>query len=487
MHTSTRRPAERPVPAARASARPAPVGGAPGGARPTTATGSAAAPAVAPWRALAHLTERLLAARTRSELCFILANETWHLMPFRQAVLWRMDSRDRPRLHTVSGLPRLAEESPNTVFLKRLGRFLNRRPGLRLVTAADLPRDLAAEWDEFMPTCAYVLPVPAGDGERRLAFVAFALEEPPGEVAQELLQRAAAVAGQAWVKIGGRASRVRAPGGVRRRLGWLALLAAGLALFLPVRLSVLAPAEVVALDAIAVSVPIDGVVASFAVAPNQAVARGDLLFTLDDTTLRNRRIVAQRQLQVAQADALAAAQKAFASETSRAELASLEGRVAERRAELAWIEEQLARVEVRAPADGIVVFGDVNDWIGKPVVTGERVALLADPADAGVLIWLPVADALDIEPGAPVRLFLQVAPLDPLDATLSQTSYQAVVSPDGVSSYRLRARFDRLDESDRRLARIGLRGTARIQAGEAPLGYYLLRRPIAALREWTGW
>jgi multidrug efflux pump subunit AcrA (membrane-fusion protein) len=250
---------------------------------------------------------------------------------------------------------------------------------------------------------------------------------------------------------------------------------------------VLAPAEVIALDAVAVSAPMDGVVASFAVQPNQAVPRDALLFTLDDTTLRNRRIVAQRQLQVARADALAAAQKAFASEASRGELAGLEGRVAERQAELDWIEEQLARIEVRAPNAGVVVFGDVNDWIGKPLVTGERVALLADPNDAGVLIWLPVADALDIEPGADIRLFLHVAPLEPLEATLSQTSYQSVLSPDGVSSYRLRARFEGLGEEGRRLARIGLRGTAKIYAGKAPLGYYLLRRPLAALREWTGW
>ncbi|NLD55180.1 MAG: HlyD family efflux transporter periplasmic adaptor subunit [Burkholderiaceae bacterium] len=482
MRTSSRPPVERAVPPARASARPAVTS-----AQDRTLPGAAdAAPAIAPWRALAHLTERLLTAGSRSEICFILANETWHLMPFRQAVLWRIDSRDRPRLHTVSGLPRLAEDSPNTVFLKRLGRYLHRR-NPRLVTAADLPRELAAEWRDFMPPCAYVLPVTAGDDRRKLAILAFALEAPPDATAQELAQRAVAVGGRAWSRIGGGVATGRASARRWRIAGWLAVAAAVLALLVPVRLSVLAPAEVIALDAMAVSVPIDGVVASFAVAPNQVVARGDLLFTLDDTTLRNRRIVAQRQLQVARADALAAAQKAFASEASRAELAGLEGRVAERRAELDWIEEQLARVEVRAPADGIVVFGDVNDWIGKPLVTGERVALLADPADAGVLIWLPVADALEIEAGAPVRLFLHVAPLEPLAATLSQTSYQSVLSPDGVSSYRLRARFDPLDDAGRRLARIGLRGTARIQAGEAPLGYYLLRRPIAAVREWTGW
>ena len=115
-------------------------------------------------------------------------------------------------------------------------------------------------------------------------------------------------------------------------------------------------------------------------------------------------------------------------------------------------------------------------------------ALLADPAETAVLIWLPAADAIDIEPGAAVRLFLQVAPLEPLSARLVQTSYQAVLSPDGIASYRLRARFV-LEDGERaaRLARIGLRGTAKLYGDRASLGYYLFRRPLAFLRQWTGW
>jgi len=65
---------------------------------------------------------------------------------------------------------------------------------------------------------------------------------------------------------------------------------------------------------------------------------------------------------------------------------------------------------------------------------------------------------------------------------VTQTSYQAVVSPEGVSAYRLRARFDQGET----LPRIGLRGTARVSGEWTIMGYYLLRRPIAALREWTG-
>ena len=86
-----------------------------------------------------------------------------------------------------------------------------------------------------------------------------------------------------------------------------------------------------------------------------------------------------------------------------------------------------------------------------------------------------------LEPGAPLRLFLHTQPLSPLDGELVQTSYQAVPSPDGVTSYRLRGRF-----ADNETPRIGLKGTARVSGGWAPLAYYVLRRPLAGLRAWTG-
>ncbi|MBA3478735.1 MAG: HlyD family efflux transporter periplasmic adaptor subunit [Lautropia sp.] len=447
----------------------------------------------APWQALARLMERALSARSLPEICFIAANETWQVMPFRQAVFWRISSRGLPKLQTVSGLARLAEDSPNTVWLRRLGLLLHRRaarepaPKASFLTRADMPSSLAGQWDEFMPALVHVLPLTAPRDGRLLGLLALALDEAPTDLQQELAQRAVAAYGHAWQALAP-PSTASARRPARLRLaGWLLAVLAALALLVPVRLSVLAPAEVIALDALAVTAPMDGVVRSFAVRPNQAVAGGALLFTLDDTTLRNRREVALKQLQVARADALAAAQKAFASDASRGELAALNGRVAEREAELAWLDEQVGRIQVRAPAAGVVVFGDVNDWIGKPLVTGERVALLGDPDDAGILIWLPVADAIDIEPGAEIRLFLQVAPLEPLQATLSQTSYQSVLSPDGISSYRLRARFEALTPEQRQLARIGLKGTAKIYGEKAMLGYYLFRRPLAALREWTGW
>jgi multidrug resistance efflux pump len=255
-----------------------------------------------------------------------------------------------------------------------------------------------------------------------------------------------------------------------------------LAMLIPVRLSALAPAEVVALTSMAVAAPQDGVISTFHVQPNANVKTGDKLFSMDDSALSSRREVARRSLAVARADLLVAQQRAFDDLKSKGDLAAAVGRVNEKESELALADGFLDRVAVRAERDGIAVFGDPNDWLGRPVQTGERVMQLADPKDAGVLVWLPVADALNLEPGAPMKLFLHTQPLSPLSATLLQTSYQAVLSPEGVSAYRLRGHFD----ADTQRARIGLSGTARISGDWALLGYYLFRRPIAACREWLG-
>jgi multidrug efflux pump subunit AcrA (membrane-fusion protein) len=253
-------------------------------------------------------------------------------------------------------------------------------------------------------------------------------------------------------------------------------------MWIPVRLTALAPAEVIALNALSVAAPQDGVIHSIAVQPNATVKAGDLLFTLDDTTITNRHEVAGKAVAVARAEALVAEQRAFDDPRGKADLAASLGRLREKEAELASLRALMARIEVRASQSGIAVYGDPNDWIGKPVQTGERVMQLADPKDAGLQIWLPVKDAINLDEGAEIRLFLHTKTLEPITAHLQQTSYQAVQSPDNVASYRVKAQFAEGEE----LPRIGLRGTARISGAWSILGYYLFRRPIAAVREWTG-
>lgn len=431
---------------------------------------------------LLHLEQRALAAVTPAALGFSVVNETLALVAYRQAAFFVTTANGKRRLTTASGLVSVAEDSPYAVWLGRFVQTFPSEPGGHRLNFADASSDFVDGWQEWLPDHLLVAPVAGPDG-REAGMVMYAREEAWGEREITLLNRLHQTYGYClWSMAGHRRGLDKTLASMTRSrlLRWV--LPALLVLLIPVRLTALAPAEVVALDAMAVAAPQDGVLSRIHVQPNALVKTGDALFSLDDAALANRREVAFKALAIARADALSAQQRAFDDLKSKGDLAAAMGRVREKEAELAAVEALLARVTVRAEHDGIAVFTDPNDWLGRPVQTGERVMQLADPSDAGVLVWLPVADALNLEPGAPVRLFLHTQPLSPLAATVVQTSYQSVVSPEGVSAYRLRARFEKGETQPR----IGLRGTARVSGEWTMLGYYLLRRPIAAMREWSG-
>ncbi len=446
--------------------------------------------------ALFNAEHRCRSAQNIHELAFSIANETWQVWPYRQAQVWHFP-HSKPQALAVSGLATLPEDSPFTVWAKRLLTVLRPHLGERLhllnleqitrtgqapESMPDLNPDSLAGWAEWWPPHLILLPL-FHQGQFLGLSLFVADQVPPRHALQALARLQLSWSYCFWALRPRRHANPlrRLPQGRRR---WLLIgLVAGL-LCLPVRESALAPAEIVPRDGTALSSPLDGVVKQFHIQPNQTVHAGQKLVSLDDTTLRNRREVSARALEVAAAELLSAQQRAFNDPRASAEVAVLQGRIAERKAELRAVQEQLARIHLHAPRDGVAVFSDVSDWQGKPVVTGERILQVADPSDVSVRLYLPVADAINLEQGAAIQVFLDVAPLNPLSAELSQTSYQSVLSPDGVASYNLRGQ---LLDKNRQHARIGLQGTAKVYGQKVPLAYYLLRRPIAAARQWSGW
>lgn len=431
---------------------------------------------------LLHLEQRALVASTAANLGFTVANETLALVAYRQAAVFNIAANGKAEVMTASGLVSVSDDSPFVVWLNRFAQTFPSDGECHRLSFADAAPEFGEGWQEWLPDQLLVASLRGVDGVVA-GMVMYAREGPwhDGEVL--LLDRLHLTFGYCLGALNLRKRGVAwAVASLPRGRARWALLGLVAALFIPVRLSALAPAEVVALNAMAVAAPQEGVIAAVFVQPNAPVKTGDVLFSMVDTTLSSRREVALKALSIASAEALAAQQRAFDDLKSKGDLAAATGRVNEKEAELAAVDALLGRIVVKAERDGIAIFSDANDWLGRPVQTGERVMQVANPNDTGVLIWLSAADALNLEAGAPVRLFLHTDPLSPLGAELYQTSYQAVQSPDGVAAYRLFGRFDKTASPQR----IGLRGTARVSGDWALLGYYLLRRPIAAVREWSG-
>ncbi|MFI7838859.1 efflux RND transporter periplasmic adaptor subunit [Pseudomonas asiatica] len=430
------------------------------------------------------LRDKAMAAETLNALAFSMANDLYPLLPFHQALVFEQASSGLELL-CVSGLARPTEDSPYLVWLRRASRWLAERlvdaqPVWLTQANAAPPEPIAEGWAEWWPTGLWCIPLhgPAG---QRLGVLLLLLEEAPPAVLHQQLDGLVRTWAYCWNALT-RRRRISRWRPSRRQLLITLLVAAGL-LLVPVRQTALAPAQIVSLQAQIVSSPIDGVIAQVLVRPNQPVEAGTPLFTLDETTLRSRAEVLGKEVAVADAELLAASQRAFDNPQSKNELTLLQGRAQQRRAELAAVQAQLRRTQVLAPRAGVAVFSDPNDWLGKPVSTGERIMHVADPAQPAVQIQLAVADAIALEPGAEVTLFLTAYPLDPLKGKILETSYQAKPSDDGVVAYRLLASIEQPSEH----ARLGLHGTAKLYGGRVMLGYYLLRRPLATLRAWSGW
>ncbi|UPG95557.1 efflux RND transporter periplasmic adaptor subunit [Luteibacter aegosomatissinici] len=434
---------------------------------------------------LDSLRDHAMDAQTLNALAFVMANELYPLLPFHQALVFEHRG-DAWRMLCVSGLATPVEDSPYLVWLGAAVPWLaTQANGWQPVWIA---RDAVVAtprvdegWREWWPAGAFVVPMHARDGSR-MGMLVFLLDAPPALPLTDVLRGVWRTFAYCWEALAGRHRRRRR---ISRRQWVIAAGLLALLMLVPVRQTALAPAEIISREADVISAPIDGVIARMLVRPNQPVAAGTPLFALDETTLRSRATVLSREVDVADAELAAATQQAFDSPQSKSQLTLLQGRAQQRRAELGEVTAQLKRTVARAPRAGVAVYADPNDWLGRPVTTGERVLQVADPRIPGVVVQLPVADAISLEPGARITLYLSAYPLAPLHGHIVETSYEARPTDDSVVAYRLLASID--DAPLPAHARLGLHGTAKLYGQRVVLGYYLLRRPISALRAWTGW
>lgn len=426
-----------------------------------------------------HLLTLLHRARETADpaaLQFIVANDTHLLAPYRQAVLWRA----RGGVVTLSGVAQVERNVPYVQWLQPLCQALADRPA-GPVDPASLPPALAGAWDEWWPAAALWLPF--GQGESRGGLL-LARDEDWRAEEQALL--ADWVAHWHLIDVAQAAQRQRPrlrwarPGRAPLLLGATALALAALG-SVPVHLSVLAPGELVPANPVAVRAPLDGVVQRVLVRPNETVRRGQPLFAFDDLALSSRRAVAVQALATAETELRQVDQQSLYDNKARASLPAARGNVAEKRAELALIDQQLGRSQVLAPADGVALFDDPAEWTGKPVATGERVLRLAAPDDKEIEAWVTLGDAIPLPPGAKLRFYLSASPTESLTATVRYMAHEAQRRPDGQQAYRVRATLEGATAQ-----RIGQKGTARLEGEEVRLAYWVLRRPLAAVREFLG-
>ncbi|HQM45658.1 MAG TPA: HlyD family efflux transporter periplasmic adaptor subunit [Smithellaceae bacterium] len=429
---------------------------------------------------LLQISRRVREATRPEEIGFIAVNESKQLLDYRQSVLWMANQG----IFAVSGIPQPDHNAPYIQWLNAAFKEWQKKDGLRRIDPQELPPAIFASWNEWLPAHGVIAPLLTKKGET-LGMLFLAREAAWQDHDLEILKELVAIYAHGLTTVNPPRSFTRwmKQHFLQSKARYAIAILIAVTLFLPVRMSVQAPAEVVPKDPFVIRSPLDGVIEHFHVYPNAVVKKDDVLFSFDQTNLRARLGVAGKAFQVAEEEYRQAAQMALQDEKSRTEVAPRHGKMQEKATEYSYSRELFHRLTVRAPRPGIAVFMEQSDWIGKYVAVGEKVLVIADPKHVEILIYLPVADAIELSIGTPVSLYLAMDAQHPLPAKLRYAAYKPEVTPAGFVAYRIKADFDEGVNPPR----IGLTGTARIYGEKVFLVYYILRRPLTAIQQMLGW
>ena len=301
---------------------------------------------------LLEFQRKLQACKSMRELAFVAANEGFSVLRFDQAVFWQYDIRSQVVVETVSGLAEVSAEAPYVQWLVRAVTHFSEAPGQPVVAAGltDLPESLAEDGAEWAPDQLLHCALQSPEGVM-IGGLLFARDEPFSEVERAVAQWMGAATGfalWAWRRDYRPVRRWLQRTSTRRLIGGVVIVAVLLAL-IPVRLSALAQAEITPVRPYPITAPVEGVVDSIKVQPNQIVSADEPLVVLNDTTTRNKLAVAVKALDIAKADLQRAINKSFSDEASKGELNVLDARVREKVAEVAFLSETLDRYSISAP------------------------------------------------------------------------------------------------------------------------------------------
>lgn len=237
-----------------------------------------------------------------------------------------------------------------------------------------------------------------------------------------------------------------------------------------------ADAQVVGTIERTISPAFDGFIAAAPVRAGDLVTKGDLLVQLDDRDLmlERLRLVTQRERQRIEFDRAVSAR-------DRAEMSIRQTQVDQVKAEIALIDEQIARTRLVAPFDGLVVSGDLSQSIGSAVRRGDPLLVVA-PVDA-YRVALQVDEKRIAEIGAGQVGALRVTALPQQTFPLRVDRITPVASyAEGATTFEVEA----LLTQDSGFLLPGMEGIARLDIDERPL-IAIWSKPIIDWMRVTAW
>ncbi len=439
--------------------------------------------------ALLELEEDIRITADQQELLNLIANRTSRFTTARQVLVFR--NAGKLRLEQISGLTAVDRSAPLVGAFERIVAKLIATADETADDTVGLEVDLADYASESTdPVASYpyckVLWVPFKlRNGALLGGMLLASDTAFSDAARTTAQRLRSAYTQALaLQLAEPRLMRRLAQATMKKRGLIGAVVVALILLMciPIKMSTVAPMEIVPRNPAVVAAPIEGAIRDVFVEPGQSIEAGDKLVQFADTDLRNKLAIAQREVRVAVARLDKSAQMAFDNARGRQEIGIASADLDLKTAKKNFAKDILDRATIVASRPGIALFADRANLIGKPVSVGERLMLIADPNQVEIEILVPVSDAIILKPGAGVTVFLDSDPLTPRSAKLAIADYKSRRHDDKVRSFRVVARFT----DDGAIPRLGGSGSAQLFGETVPLAFYLFRRPLSASRQWLG-
>lgn len=272
---------------------------------------------------------------------------------------------------------------------------------------------------------------------------------------------------------------------VKKRGKWIILLAIACLFFIRLHENTIAPAEVIPLSPVLITPSINGTIRSIEVKPNQAVKKGQLLVTFDDITLRNQMEEAQKALKVAEKRYLNAYHHAYIgssqAQNSLQEMSVLQEEKEQAGLKLVYQQQLLQRTELKSPIDGVALYSDPKELLGKPMRIGEKIMLIANLNEKELAFWVSMDNMIEVDPKRPIHFFSNENPATRTEAYIKYINPIAEARPDGVVAYYGVAQF-----SKNQPLKLGEQGVVKLFGTRVSLFYYLIRRPFRYIRQHLG-
>lgn len=436
---------------------------------------------------LLQIEQQVRRCETMTELGFVMVNMTRTLVAYEQASCLIGTELETLKLTALSDTSLVDRSTPFCAWIEQVAKVTDGMPvtlNTHVLNSQQWRPELVNELNELSPPHVLWLPllIPSKPTQRTGVLI-LAKSQIWTEREIGLLQHLAAVYAHAmqlfsvqsawgiWLK------RLRS-----RRYGIALFILLGVLSFVPVRLTVLAPAEIIANNPFLVTSAIAGAITDVLVKPGDQVNEGDVLVRLDKTEFEGAFNVAQREIERTQAELRTAEQAGYVDRRKKSELVELEYQVVLKTIERDFLQQKLTQTEIKSQQSGVAVLNDPEQWKGRPVVVGERIMSIADPANIQLEVMLPVQDAISLAKGNEVTFYLDTDPLNPTSFSVNYSSFEPAVTPDQIVAYRIVAS----PSEDKVPPRIGLRGTAKLYGEQVSLAYYLFRRPITFVRQNLG-